>query len=121
MNQIVFYILLALIFLLLSYTLFSANKVSSSKAKTMIENGKIKHIIDVRTQKEWDLGHYEGAIHIPVMEISKKTLEANNIGKTDGILVYCNTGQRARYASDKIKQLGYARVYYIVRTYKSLE
>lgn len=121
MNKLLLGIIIVLIVLLISYTFFSANKVSSDNAKKMIESGKIKHIIDVRTDTEWDLGHYDGAIHIPVMEISKKSLEDNKINKTDGILVYCNTGQRARYAADKIKKLGYTKVFYIVRTYKSLE
>ena len=61
----------------------------------------IDHVIDVRTKIEWDLGHYKGAKHIPVGSISEKTLK--DIPKNDTILVYCNTGQRARRAAEKIR------------------
>src|SRR5210317_309312 len=121
MNQYLFYGLISFIILVFLYTFFSANRISSDKAKEAISSGKIKHIIDVRTKKEWDIGHYEGAVHKPVTEISRKVLDKNNIEKDEGILVYCNTGQRARYAADKMKKLGYRKVYYIYQTYTSLE
>tara|TARA_R110002072_G_scaffold208447_5_gene365976 strand:+ start:3638 stop:4003 length:366 start_codon:yes stop_codon:yes gene_type:complete len=79
----------------------------------------IKHVIDVRTGVEWNLGHFKGAKHIPTGSISEDTLR--NIPKNDAILVYCNTGQRARRAAEKIRSYGYNKVYYIEGTYKSLK
>ena len=46
--------------------------------------------------------------------------EYNNVYLNEGILVYCNTGQRARYASEQIAKMGYKKVYYIDGTYKSI-
>ena len=58
--------------------------------------------------------------HIPVSDINRKTLQNNNIYLNEGILVYCNTGQRARYASEKISNLGFMKVYYIDGTYSTI-
>lgn len=102
------------------YTYTGNNLVSSKKAKKMIkENNNVK-IIDVRTQGEWVLGHHKKAIHIPAGYITEKELKKNNVNKNDIIIVYCNTGQRARKASENIKELGYENVYYIAGTYKSI-
>ena len=79
----------------------------------------IKHVIDVRTKIEWNLGHFKGAKHIPTGDISEDTLKG--IPKSDTILVYCNTGQRARRGAEKIRSYGYKKVYYIEGTYKSLK
>ena len=114
-------IFIVLIILLIVYTYSGSNKISSEEAKKMIKKGNIKYVIDVRSNMEWEAGHYKGALHIPVQEITEEKLNELNITKNKGILVYCNTGQRARYAADKIKGYGYKKVYYIAGTYKSLE
>lgn len=102
---------------MIKYTYNGEQLISSHDAKKQIAQGHIQHIIDVRTPAEYQLGHYKGSIHIPVHMISKKTLK---FGKNDSILVYCNTGQRARFAAEKMKRLGYTRVQYIAGTYTSL-
>ena len=103
---------------LLTYTLTGDNLVSSEKAKELIRSGKIKKVIDVRTSMEYDAGHYRGAVHIPVGSINKKTTA--QLPKS-GLLVYCNTGQRARFAADKLRALGFKDVYYIAGLYSSLQ
>jgi rhodanese-related sulfurtransferase len=73
----------------------------------------------VRTKVEWNLGHFTGAKHIPAGSMTAESLKG--IPKNDAILVYCNTGQRARSAAEKIRSYGYKKVYYIENTYKSLK
>ena len=99
------------------YTFSGRNLVSSKEAKTMIRAGKIKKVIDVRTATEYRAGHYKGAVHIPVNTINTKT--TTGLPKK-GLLVYCNTGQRARYAAEKLEKLGFEDVYYIAGHYSSL-
>lgn len=98
------------------YALTGEGLVEANKVKNM----KIDHIIDVRTKMEWDMGHYKSAKHIPSQNINEKTLKNFKILKNDKILVYCNTGQRARRAAEKIRNLGYKNVYYIESSWKSL-
>lgn len=99
------------------YTYSGANLISADIAKQYINNKKITVIIDVRTNTEYNLGHYPNSINIPVSEITKDKL---NYPKDTGILVYCNTGQRARKASETINSFGFNNVYYIASTYKTI-
>ena len=100
-----------------TYTFLGRNLVSSKEAKKLIRSGKIKKVVDVRTTPEYRAGHYRGAIHIPVNTINKKTTAGL---PKKGLLVYCNTGQRARYAAEKLEVLGFEDVYYIAGHYSSL-
>ena len=99
------------------YTFLGKNLVSSKQAKFMIRSGKIKKVVDVRTIAEYRSGHYRGAVHIPVNKINKKT--TTELPKS-GLLVYCNTGQRARFAAEKLEELGFKNVYYIAGHYSTL-
>ena len=101
----------------LAYTYMGQNLVSSSEAKRLIKEGKIKKVIDVRTTTEYRTGHYPKALHIPVDKINEKT--TTELPKK-GLLVYCNTGQRARFAAEKLEELGFEDVYYIAGHYSSL-
>lgn len=101
-----------------AYTFLGENLVSSKEAKRMLRSGEIKKVIDVRTITEYRAGHYLGAAHIPVNKINKKT--TSELPKK-GLLVYCNTGQRARFAAEKLIDLGFEDVYYIAGHYSTLQ
>ena len=82
----------------------------------MIENGA--KVVDVRTQPEWDMGHHADAIHLPTSLINT---EAGKVLNTkDHIVVYCNTGTRARAAAVTLKDMGYEHVKYVAETYHEL-
>jgi rhodanese-related sulfurtransferase len=99
------------------YTFTGRQLLSPSQAKQKIAKGEINTVIDVRTKVEFDAGHYPGAAHIPVQDISLKTTTGL---PPRGLLVYCNTGQRARYAAQKLSSLGFRDVYYIACGYTCL-
>ena len=101
----------------IAYTFTGENLVSSEEAKKMIKSGKIKKVIDVRTYVEYKMGHYPRALHLPVNKMNKKTV--SDLPKK-GLLVYCNTGQRARVAAEKLIEFGFQDVYYIAGHYSSL-
>lgn len=94
--------------------------VYSAEAKQLLKDGTVKHVIDVRTDVEWNLGHYPGAIHIPLQNLSADNEKLKSINKNDGILVYCQTGNRARTGAEKLKSFGYKNVYYLVGPYNLL-
>ena len=102
---------------LTAYTYYGQNLISAEEAKRLIKDGKIKKVIDVRTIREWRAGHYPRAIHISVNKINQKT--TTELPKK-GLLVYCNTGQRARFAAEKLEELGFGDVYYIAGPYTGL-
>jgi phage shock protein E len=100
------------------YSLTGEGLISASKARDMLRTKQITHVIDVRTTIEYRQGHYKKSINIPVTELTKDRLK--NINKNSTILIYCNTGQRARRAVEKMREIGYKKVYYIEGTYKGL-
>ena len=91
-------------------------RLSIEKAREMIRSGEIKKVVDVRTIAEWNTGHYPSAIHIPASKLAETTL----INQSEHILLYCNTGTRARNAAEKLQATGYKNVHYIAETYVEL-
>ena len=119
------FILLLLLGYAAYYTFSGSQYISAKKAKQMIKSKEIVHVIDVRTQAEWNLGHYKNAIHFPSANINqesiKKVLPKMNVKKTDGILTYCNSGQRARAAAEKLEKAGYKNTYYIAGNHLTIQ
>lgn len=101
------------------YTLSGVNLVSSKAAKKMIKDGRIKEVIDVRTELEWNVGHYKKAKHYPGAKFDAEFVKKFP-DKKMGILTYCNSGQRARAAAEKLVRMGYKNVYYIAGSYTTL-
>lgn len=105
--------------MVLYYTFHSPLWISASEARQAIKDGKFPVILDVRTNLEYNLGHYPNALHIATADLEQQ-LPLKIPNKEQGILVYCNTGQRSRYAADLLKSKGYKNVRYISGPYLSL-
>ena len=105
---------------LYNYAVNSRLRISSEEAKRRIRQKEIDLILDVRTSFERDtLGFYPGSVHIESGSLEKE-METRYPNKSIKILVYCNTGQRARRAADKLIALGYTNVSYISSGHTSL-
>lgn len=103
------------------YATDSPYRISSPEAKRRIQNGDVDVILDVRTKLERDtLGVYPGSLPIPSADLDAK-IPAMVPNKNARILAYCNTGHRARMATDKLRALGYKNAVYISSTYTSLQ
>ena len=99
----------------------SPYRISSQAAKRRIQEDKVDVILDVRTGLERNtLGFYPGSIHIPSAYLDKE-IPMKYPNKQTRILAYCNTGHRARMATDKLHALGYTNAVYISSTYTSLQ
>lgn len=98
----------------------SPYRISSEQAKKRIAAHEIDLILDVRTQKEREsLGHYQKDIWVPAADLEKE-IPPRFPDKHMRILIYCNTGHRARLATDKLRAMGYSQVFYISSGWKSL-
>ena len=116
MKKIFFCLLLSLIII----TGCTANNYSSKESSS---NGTISYVeakekiinqgailVDVRTKEEYDEKHIDGAVLLPVDEITKEKVD--NIIKTNDIMiVYCKSGARSSQAVTKLNELGYNNVY----------
>jgi len=117
---LVFILLICFIRAAYLYATDSPYRISSQKAKQLIQSNKIDVILDVRTNLEQaTLGTYPGSTHIPSADI-ERMMPNSYPNKQTRILVYCNTGHRARMATDKLHALGYTNAVYISSGYSSL-
>lgn len=66
-------------------------------------------VIDVRSQMEFDMEHFPGALHIPLEIIADEA--ANISAMTKPIVVYCRSGNRSGMAKTILDQHGVTEVY----------
>ncbi len=88
----------------------SGSLLSPSEFNTIIENEKEAVIIDVRTPEEFTKGHLEKAQNINWNngDFEQKVSVYN---KDTPLLVYCMSGGRSASATEKLRSLGYTKVY----------
>ena len=99
---------------------YSSWRISAAEARRRISRGEFDVIVDVRTGVERNtLGYYPGSVHIPSSDLETRFPKLY-INKEIRILLYCNTGHRARLAADKLHALGYFNTYYISSPHTSL-
>ena len=102
------------------YAISSPYRIEPSEAKKRISNGDVDVILDVRTNLERkNLGFYPNSLHIPSGELEERVEEEIPV-KSTRIIAYCNTGQRARAAVEKLRKLGYMNVAYISSSYTTI-
>ena len=62
-------------------------------------------IVDVRTEAEYQSGHFPGAKNIPLSKIADRILEFGPIDQT--VVVYCRSGRRSGIAKKILTNAGY--------------
>ena len=80
---------------------------------TFSELEKIKNnslLIDVRSVQEYNEGHLDRAINIPIYNL-KEDVYKNITDKNVNIVLYCQTGSRSKKASKILKEMGFNYVY----------
>ena len=82
----------------------SYQTIDSNKAMELIEDDAV--IIDVRTAQEFASGYIDGAINIPVDNISSIDYEKDTV-----IILYCASGMRSSNAAKALIDLGYTNIY----------
>jgi phage shock protein E len=66
-------------------------------------------LVDVREQREWDAGHIDGAILLPLSKLQEIDAEvlAKQLPKDKVIYCHCAVGRRALTAGDLLRKHGY--------------
>ncbi|MEH0157153.1 rhodanese-like domain-containing protein [Limibacter armeniacum] len=67
------------------------------------------HLLDARSEEEYEVSHLEGARRIDFDSIDTSVLDG--IPKSDTVVVYCSVGYRSSVAGEALKELGYINVY----------
>ncbi len=73
-------------------------------------NGTQYFILDVREPDEFEAGHIEGAINIPLRQLGDNISKLPE-SKTAPIVVYCHTQKRATHALVVLREMGYSNVF----------
>jgi len=80
--------------------------VDSARARELVSQGAT--LVDVRSPGEFEGGHIEGAINVPVGELASKL---GQIPKDRAVVVYCASGMRSAKAATALRDAGYQDVY----------
>ena len=85
-------------------------QISQEEAKKMMDTQDVI-ILDVREQNEFDAGHIQEAVLLPVGSITEATAAAVIPEKNSVVLVYCRSGNRSKTASQTLADIGYRNIY----------
>jgi rhodanese-related sulfurtransferase len=89
-----------------------ATTVNSVEAKALFDKGVI--FVDVRSDKDFDAGRIPDALHLNSKTNFSDGSLSNEIGKADGVVLYCNGESclRSSYTSSMAVGWGFSKVYY---------
>jgi len=91
-------------------TTISFGDVTFEEAKSLVESNVSLIIVDVRTREEYDSGHVEDAILIPISELESRI---NELSKEEELLIYCRTGNRSSNSVNILKANGYTKIFHM--------
>ena len=89
-------------------TIAEVTSISVEEVYEIIKNNQDYIILDVRTKEEFNEGHLEDAILIPVSELESRLDE---LPKDKSIITYCGSGGRSGNAANILVENGFRKVY----------
>lgn len=102
------YVLYALAAAVFAWTLLKRRgDISSAEARKLVLEGGAR-LLDVRTEGEFASGHLEGALNIPVQDLSASLKKVGP--KEKPVVVYCASGARSAMAARVLKANGWRTV-----------
>ena len=66
--------------------------------------------VDVRTNTEFNTGHINGAVNIPLDQFQRRYTEIDGLGQSP-VVIYCRSGNRSGQAVAYLLQKGIKNVY----------
>jgi glyoxylase-like metal-dependent hydrolase (beta-lactamase superfamily II)/rhodanese-related sulfurtransferase len=83
-------------------------QISTEKLVQKIETGRLDYLFDVRTPGEWEGGHIDQAIHLPLTELLNT---APDIPRDKEVIVTCGVGYRGNIAASFLQSQGFEHVH----------
>ena len=84
-------------------------EVTIAEAKQRLEAPAGAHLVDIREDREWALGHVAGARHLG-KGVLERDVESAIPDKEAEIILYCGGGYRSVLAADMLQKMGYRNV-----------
>ena len=91
------------------YRSIENREISYESLNQLMKNNEVV-LIDVRSNQEYEEGHLNGAINIPVYQI-EKDIKKQVIDKDKIIILYCSSGYRSKKAKEILEKLNYSNIY----------
>lgn len=100
-------VVLAIIVVVVLYLRVSAVRISGSEARALVADGAM--LLDVRSPEEFAGGHIDGAVSIPIQELSDRLGELGD--KNETVVIYCQSGGRSMMAKRLLESKGFTDVH----------
>ena len=81
-----------------------SDAISVRELADMLSAGKERTVLDVREARELDVWRLEGAVHIPMAEISART---DDLPTDQLLVVICHHGARSQMVVDFLRSAGF--------------
>jgi rhodanese-related sulfurtransferase len=91
--------------------LATIDQISVEELQHRIAERSVQQIVDVRRASEWETGHIEGAVNLPLNHLTESALSLNWDAKT---AVLCAGGYRSSIACSVLRQLGFRNIANVV-------
>ena len=85
----------------------SVERVTSVELAEKLAAGSGPLVVDVRTAREWEGGHVDGSINVPLAQLAERMGE---VPEDRDLAVVCRSGYRSSLASSMLLRSGYARI-----------
>lgn len=102
------------------YPTVTYTNLTGSEFEAKVAENKDVVILDVRDAKEFNKGHVENSINIPIDEFESRKNELEK-DKDKEILIYCSIGRRSAEVAEVLVKDGYEKVYNAVDGVKEYE
>lgn len=90
----------------------NTNEITFEEACRIKKGNPCTIFLDVRSPQEYNEGHIDGAILIPLYELKYKI--ENIIPNKDTIIIaYCGVGRRSKKALEILRKMQYHNIYHI--------
>lgn len=90
----------------------SKQNISKEEMEEILSNYSNAILLDVRSHQEYEEGHLNGAINIPIYDLfrdaSKKLTDKEAV-----IISYCTVGVRSENAINILRKMGYKNLYHL--------
>lgn len=94
--------------LIVLFVLKQAGQVSAGKVPALLKADAV--IVDVRTDKEYNSGHIEGAVNIP-LDRFREDIGTVAEDKNAPLLLHCASGTRSAFARRMAMGMGYTNAH----------
>jgi hydroxyacylglutathione hydrolase len=92
-------------------TLATTEQIAVEELRNRLQENSTDFVIDVRRSSEWNGGHIDGALHMPLNQLAQSALPLSRDAR---IAVLCAGGYRSSIASSVLEQLGFRHVSNVV-------